>query len=185
MRDARDDLRAAFVVVGTLTVAGGAAGVLWWALAPRADFTVVDGGVAPVGDVSNELLVSDDGVYVLVLAGLGLLAGLAVWALRRHRGVPLLLALAAGMLAASGVAWQVGEVLGRGPAASRLADVGATVTSSLTLGALAALGVGPLVAVLVYVIATVFVSDDEIGRPEAHPPVGAAAPPTSWGSGLD
>ena len=143
------------------------AGLLWLWLAPRATFRVVEGTVEPIGaPPSNELFMADDGVYVLVLAGLGLLAGLAVWARRRTRGVVTLAALAAGMTAASLVAWQVGELLAPGPTDAQLSDVGATVTTGLELGAVAAVTVGPFIAVLTYLVASTFAARDDLGRDE-------------------
>jgi hypothetical protein len=119
---------------------------------------------------------------VLVLAGLGLLAGLAVWLLRGHRGVIVLAALAAGMIAAALIAWQLGELLGPGPTHERLADVGATVTTGLRLGAVAAVAVGPFVAVLTYLVASTLTSRDDLGRTDRQPeprPAGLPAPQTA------
>ena len=58
---------------------------------------------------------ADDGVFVLILAGVGLLAGLAVWLHRRRRGVLILVALATGMLAAGGGGLAAGGVGGPAP----------------------------------------------------------------------
>jgi hypothetical protein len=164
-REARGDLRDARRTAAVLALTGLPAALLWLWLAPRATFRVVEGTVEPIGaPPSNELFMADDGVYVLVLAGLGLLTGLAVWSRRRTRGVVALAALAAGMTAASLVAWQVGELLGRGPSDEQLSDVGATVTSGLELGAVAAVTVAPFVAVLTYLVASTFAARDDLGR---------------------
>jgi hypothetical protein len=79
------------------------------------------------------------------------------------------------MLAAGVVAWQLGEWAGPAPTKAQLADVGATVTTALSLGATAALAVGPFVAVLVYLVATTFTARDDLGRAEEPPP--AVRPP--------
>jgi hypothetical protein len=118
---------------------------------------------------------ADDGVYVLVLAALGLLAGVAVWLMRRHRGVVVLVALAAGMIAASLVAWQLGALLDPGPTRAQLADVGGTVTTGLRLGAVAAVAVGPFVAVLTYLVGSTVTSRDDLGRTEAAGRTGVPA----------
>ncbi|MEU2349340.1 DUF2567 domain-containing protein [Modestobacter sp. NPDC049651] len=163
--DLRRDLRSAAVTVLLLALGGLVAGLVWWQLAPRADFTVTADGIEPVGGpVSNELFMADDGVFTLVLAGLGLLAGLAVWSRRRRRGVGAVAALTIGMLAAGVVAWQLGRALGQGPSRADLADVGARVTTALDLGALSALAVGPFAAVLVYVVAATLTTDDQLRR---------------------
>jgi LPXTG-motif cell wall-anchored protein len=171
LQGARDDLRSGVLSVLVLALAGLPAGLVWLWLAPRASYRVTATGAEPVGGApSAELFMADDGVYVLILAGLGLLAGLAVWLLRRHRGVVALTALAAGMIAAALVAWQLGELLGSGPTAAQLADVGTTVTTRLRLGAVAAVAVGPFVAVLTYLVASTVTSRDDLGRADDGQP---------------
>lgn len=135
LRGTRSDLRSALLTVLALAAAGLVAGGLWIWLAPRADYRVTASGVEPVGPApSAELFMADDGVFVVVLAGLGLLAGTAVWLHRRRRGALTLTALAAGMLAAGVVAWLLGEWAGPGPTDAELAAVGTTVTTALSLG---------------------------------------------------
>ncbi|RBY77169.1 hypothetical protein DQ238_15930 [Geodermatophilus sp. TF02-6] len=172
----RADLRGGLVLTGVLLVAGLPAGLLWEALAPRAQFEVTADGPTVVGHPSAELLVADDGVYTLVLAGLGLLAGVAAWQLRRRRGVATLLGLAAGTLLAALAAWQLGQLLGAGPTAAELADVGARVTTAVRLHSLPALAVGPFVAVLTYVVAALFAPGEDLDRPGSAPAV-AVLPP--------
>lgn len=168
--EVRADLRSAAGIVAGLALAGVPAGLLWWALAPRADFRVTDTGPVPIGDLSGELLVADDAVLALVLAGAGLLAGAAAWFLRRRRGVAAVLALALGGCLTAVVAWQVGELLGAGPSEAELGDVGARVTTSLTLGSPAALAIAPFSALLAYVVAVLATPDDGLGRTEPEPP---------------
>ena len=154
---------------------------MWLRLAPRASFRVAEGEIVPIGaPPSNELFMADDGVYVLVLAALGLLAGGAVWLRRRARGVVALTALATGMIAASLVAWQVGQLLGPGPTQEQLADVGGTITTGLQLGAIAAVAAGPFLAVLTYLVATTLATSDDLGRddePAGSALTAPAAPP--------
>ncbi|MGY1838511.1 MULTISPECIES: DUF2567 domain-containing protein [unclassified Modestobacter] len=173
LRGSRADLPGALVVVGVLTVAGLLVGGLWLWLAPRAEFRVTETQVVPVGQApSNELLMADDGVLVLLLAGLGLVAGIAGWLWRRRRGVMLLAGLATGTLSAGVVAWQLGEGLAPGPTEEQLGQVGTTVTTGLELGATAALAVGPFLAVLAYLVATALTPRDDLGRDEpAEQPV--------------
>ncbi|TFV61312.1 hypothetical protein E4P41_09860 [Geodermatophilus sp. DF01-2] len=174
----RADLRSSLVLAGVLLLAGVPAGLLWWALAPRALFEVTEEGPIVVGRPSAELLVADDGVYTLVLAGLGLLAGLVSWRLRRRRGVATVLALAGGMVMAALVAWQLGELLGAGPSDVQLADIGTRIVTPLVLGSPAALAVGPFLAVLTYVVATLFAASDDLDRPDPVPAPTGAAPPS-------
>lgn len=178
----RADLRSSALLVLALALAGVPAGLLWWALAPRADFRVTDTGPVAIGDVSAELLVADDAVFVLVLAGVGLLAGAATWLLRRRRGVATVLALALGSCLAAVVAWQVGELLGGGPSEAELADAGARVTTSLTLGSLPGMAVAPFTALLAYVAAVLYAPDDGLGRTD--PATEAVAEPAAEQSPL-
>ncbi|SDO75504.1 hypothetical protein SAMN05660199_02524 [Klenkia soli] len=172
-----------------LAVVGLGVGLLWLWLAPRADFTVTsaDGAVEVTGGglVDPELFMGDDGVYVLLLGGLGLLVGLVGWTRVRRRGVVTLVSLAAGMLAASLTAWQLGAVLGRGPSRTDLTTVGRQVTTALDLNMLASLAVGPFAAVLVYLVATVLAGRDDLGRGDpATEPAPAAGPTGSPSAGL-
>ena len=177
LRGSRADVPAAALTVVVLAVLGLGVGLLWVWLAPRAQFTVTsaDGGLEVTGGglVDPELFMGDDGVYVLLLAGLGLLAGLAVWLRTARRGVVALVGVALGMLAASVTAWQLGAALGTPPTATELSTVGTVVTTALDLNMLAALAVGPFVAVLVQVVAAVLAHRDDLGRPEEQPALGA------------
>jgi hypothetical protein len=174
----REDLRSALLTVLALAVSGLAAGGLWTWLAPRADFRVTATDVEPIGKApSAELFMADDGVFLLILAGLGVLAGIMVWLRRRRRGALTLVALATGLLAAGVVAWQLGEWAGPSPTTAQLHDVGARVTTGLSLGATAALAVGPFVAVLTYLVATALTSRDDLGRSDEQPPLEPPRPP--------
>lgn len=171
--EVRADLRSSIGLVLALTLAGLPAGLLWWWLAPRADFRVTETGPVPIGTLSDELLIADDAVFALILAGVGLLAGAAAWfLLRRRRGVATVVALALGACLTALVAWQLGELLGAAPTTAQLADVGARVTTSLTLGSLPALAVAPFTALLAYVVGVLYAPGDDLGRTE--PDAGAA-----------
>jgi hypothetical protein len=178
----RADLRSAAAVAGALLLAGLPAGVLWWWLAPRADFRITADGPAAIGQPSQELSVADDSVFVLILAGLGLLAGVLAWRLRRRRGVAVVVALALGAAAAAVVAWQLGELLGPPPTHAELADVGRTVTTPVRLAALPALAVAPFCAVLAYLVGVVVARGDDLGR-TGDPPGVLAAPSTGEEAG--
>ena len=161
----RRDLRPAAVVVAVLAVAGFAVGLLWWWLAPRADFRITSSGPTVIGNPSEELLASDDVIFALLMAGAGLLAGLLAWfLLRRRRGVGVLLGVALGSAVTAVIAWQLGELLGPAPSKAEISRVGTTVTTGLGLNSLAALAVGPFFAVLAYLVASLFVRGDDLGR---------------------
>ena len=160
----RADLRSSVLLAVGLALAGVPAGLLWWALAPRADFRVTEEVPVPIGNPSVELSVADDGVLVLILAGLGLLAGGLAWALRRRRGVATVGALAAGASLAALIAWRLGELLGPAPTAAELQQIGAVVTTPLSLAALPTLAVAPFTAVLAYLVGVVVARTDDLGR---------------------
>ena len=177
----RADLRSSVRLVLLLALAGLVAGLLWWWLAPRADFRITANGPVAIGNPSEELLVADDAVLALILAGFGLAAGAAAWFVRRRRGVATVLALALGSAAMAAVAWQLGELLGQGPTRAELSDVGGVVTTSLTLGSLPALALAPFAALLAYLVPVITAHRDDLGRTPA--PVVLAGPPTVSGSG--
>ncbi|MGY1638138.1 hypothetical protein ACI78V_15940 [Geodermatophilus sp. SYSU D00742] len=169
----RADARGALALTGVLFACGVPAGLLWWVLAPRAQFRVTADGPVVIGHPSAELLAAVDGTYTLVLAGLGLLAGVGAWQLRRRRGVATVLALGAGTLLAALAAWQVGELLAPGPTEAELADVGATLSTGLALNSVAALAAAPFLAVLAYVVAALFAASEDLDRPAAVTPIPA------------
>jgi hypothetical protein len=172
--EVRADLRSSAGLVLALVLAGLFAGLLWWWLAPRADFRITDTGPVAIGGPSDELLVADDAVLALILTGLGLAAGGAAWFLRRRRGVATVLALALGGSLMAVVAWQLGELLGAGPTQAQLSDMGTVVTTSLTLGSLPALALAPFAALLAYLVPVITVPRDDLGRTPA--PESADAP---------
>lgn len=174
--DIRADLRSSVWLVLVLALVGLPTGLLWWLLAPRADFRITADGPVAIGRPSEELVVADDAVLVLVLAGVGLLCGAAAWGLRRRRGVATVLALAVGGTLTAVVAWQVGEMLGTGPTEAELAEVGNVVTTSLAFGSLPGLAVAPFAAVLAYLVAVLYVAEDDLGR--LRPLAPAAVPET-------
>ena len=178
----RADLGPALRFAAVIALAGVPAGLLWWGLAPREDYRVVENGVEALGRTSAELPVADDGVLILVMAGLGLLAGIAAWLLRRRRGVAVLAALALGTLLAGLLAWQLGELLGPGPTEEQLAEVGATVTTPLRLASLPALTAAPFLSVLTYVVAALFAPSEDLDRP-AGPAASRAPGPSAEAPG--
>lgn len=168
--EVRRDLKAATGVLAALALVGFPVGLLWWRLAPRADFRITTAGPTVIGNPSEELLVSDDVVFALLLAGVGVLAGLLVWfLLRRRRGVAMLVIVALGTAATAAIAWQLGELLGPAPTQAQINHIGATVTTGLSLNSLAALAVGPFFGSLSYLAAAVFAGGDDLGRAGTAP----------------
>ena len=123
-------------------------------LHPRRPFRITADGPVVIGNPSEELLVADDAVFALLLAGFGLR--------RRCRPRGWCAAAAASPRCSRSrsaaprwpaVAWQVGELLGPGPTRAELAHVGGVVTTSLALGSLAGAGASaPFAALLAYLV---------------------------------
>ncbi len=165
--EVRADLRVGALLVLLLAAAGVLAGLVWWWLAPRADFRVTGTGPVVIGNPSEELFAADDAVFVLVLAVFGLVAGVSAWFLRRRRGVGMLLALSVGCAAMAVVAWQLGELLGAGPSKAELTHVGGVVTTALHLGSMPALAVASFFALVGYLVGVLSNAFDDLGRTEA------------------
>src|SRR6476619_7131383 len=78
----RADLPSSIGMIAVLTLVGLPAGVVWWALAPRASYRITSDGAVLLGTApTSELRIADDGVFALVLAGVGLICGVAAWQL--------------------------------------------------------------------------------------------------------
>jgi hypothetical protein len=174
-------------VTAAVALCGLPAGLVWWWLAPRADYRITADGPVALGRPSEELQVADDIVLAMVLAGLGLLAGLLTWRIRRLRGVAAVLALPLGTALAGVVAWQLGELLGRPPTEAELTEVGGEVTTGLVLGSGAVLALGPFLALLTYLVGALWAHRDDLDRsgpadepavssPPSGPPAAAATP---------
>lgn len=162
--EVRQDLRAGRALGLALVLAGVPAGVLWWLLAPRADYQVTEAGPEVLGRPSGELQIAGDSVLLLVLLGLGVLAGAAAWLQRRGRGVGMLLVLAVGGSLAAVIAWQTGELLAPVPTEAELTDVGTRGTSGLALRSLPVLAAAPFAALLAYLAGALIAADDGLGR---------------------
>lgn len=174
----RRELVAAAVVVLGMAAAGLLAGLLWAQLAPRLEFRVVRPDLALPVVPEVEEYVAADGRFVLLTLAAGALAGALCWWSRRTRGPVLLLALALGGLAGSVVAWRFGMLLGPGYEQADLQVVGRVIRQPLELGALAALVVEPIAAVVVYLLATGFCARNDLGRfdePRAEQPGGLSS----------
>lgn len=107
--------RAVVIVIAALTLAGAGLGALWAWLAPPVHGVVAltrsgDRARAYLGNEADHFFVA---AFMLVglLVVLGVVAAVAVWQWRAHRGPVLVVALAAGCASAAAVAAGVGAVL--------------------------------------------------------------------------
>lgn len=104
--------RRAGVLAGLATAAGVAllgapVGLLWSALAPRADIVVRD-GAAGLRDLTTKDFIAADGILFLLGLAAGVAVGLLAWRYGRPRGTGALVGLVVGAALASALAWQVG-----------------------------------------------------------------------------
>jgi len=152
----KTEVREAAVITVAVALGGVLLGLLWHWLAPRVPLVgdVVDGRwVVYVKDTEGEQAAGVDGTFALLALAFGVLSGVVVFLLRRRGGVPVVVALGAGGLLGSLLAWRIGVWLG--PTQDVLAhakDVGRGVTFSapMKLGAKGALLAWSLGALLVH-----------------------------------
>ncbi|GAB2839220.1 hypothetical protein GCM10027074_01990 [Streptomyces deserti] len=180
----KTEVREAAVVTVAVGLGGVLLGVLWWWLAPRVPLVgdVVDGNwVVYLKETEGEQAVGVDGTFTLLALAFGAVSAVAVFAVRRRGGVPLVVALGVGGLLGALLAWRVGVWLG--PAQDVIAhakDVGKGVTFSapMRLGAKGALLAWPLAALVLHLGLTALFGprDPEPGYPEHGPYGGASAP---------
>jgi hypothetical protein len=114
--DQRRGLRAELLLtVGVAVVVaalGLPLGLLWRAVAPQVEFAVIDGGPVPVQQ-EPEGFVADDGTYILLTVGMGILVAIVVWLLlRRRRGPVLLVGLILGSIAGGVLTLWLGRHIG-------------------------------------------------------------------------
>jgi hypothetical protein len=100
-------LGAIFVVAVALTLTGVPAGFLWNAVAPHAQGEVVEDGVDLVDPVTKAFIGADV-VFMIIMAAIGLVAGVLAWRLGRRNGPAISIGLVLGGLAAAFIAWKVG-----------------------------------------------------------------------------
>lgn len=97
-------------LVGLLVAAlGPVLGLLWMMITPRAVVVRVDGGFV-YAEPQPEQIVAGDGWFAILGVSTGGAVAVLAWLLmRRHRGVAMMTAIAAGSLIASVAAWWVGH----------------------------------------------------------------------------
>jgi len=106
------ELLAALAVAVAVALSGLAMGPLWSAVAPHAQFVMTPYGPTTV-ESEPEQFVADDGWYVFLALGAGLLFAILVWLLlRRYRGVLVLAGLAVGCAAAGVLTAWLGHRIG-------------------------------------------------------------------------
>ena len=148
--------------------AGVVAGVVWALVAKRPVYRLSEDLEATLGERELANLFASDALFVLLTAGLGLVIGIACWWLFHRNGwwVCLFAILGAGITGV--IAWQVGLLVTPENFDERLASAvgGDEVPVDLQLHALAALLVGPFLAITPVMLLAAFAPEP---RPAAAP----------------
>lgn len=114
------EARAGLLTAVACLLLAAPAGLVWAALAPRITVTS-DGGAVSVADPTTSAFIATDGVFLVVVALVGLVTGAVVAAVARRSAVGAVLGLAAGGLLAAEVARRTGSLVGRDAAEAVLA----------------------------------------------------------------
>jgi hypothetical protein len=105
-------LRPALVTLVAVAATGIPVGLLWYAFAPKVRLTMIGTTPYPV-DPSPEGYIADDGWFVFLGFGAGVVAAVAVWLLaRRQRGPAMLVAVTVGGVVAGLLAAWLGSRFG-------------------------------------------------------------------------
>jgi hypothetical protein len=139
----------AAVVLGWFVVLGLVAAVLWWQLAPLAEYTRTSSN-AEMGEEQLGVQVAADGWYAVIAAVGGLLSGVGLLAWRRRDPVAMVVLVAVGALLAGWVMLRVGLWLGPADPKTVLphVPVGAKVPLQLEPHAHGVLAIWPITALL-------------------------------------
>lgn len=159
----RADLRIAAVLAVSLAVLGAVLGLVWAAWSPAGPRALVlsPGVIEPD---ETEAFAAGDGRFLVISAVVGVFAALIAWRMSRHRGAPVLLALAVGGVVGALLMELVGHLTGGGTFLGLPNTLIAALPLSLHMQGL--LFVEPGLAVLVYGMIVAFAVRDDLGRPD-------------------
>ncbi|MFI0262269.1 ABC transporter permease [Streptomyces sp. NPDC017056] len=152
----RELLEAALIAI-VVTVCGALLGVLWAWLAPHVPLVGDGRGNVYLKNTEGEEAIGGDGTFVLLALGFGVLCAAVAFLLRRAGGIPLVVALVAGGLLGSVVAWRLGVWLGpTSDLAAHAAEAGKGVVfdGPLRLQAKGALLAWPVAAMFTHLFLT-------------------------------
>jgi len=162
----RADLVGALSIASLVSLLGVPLGWLWSRLAPpQLSLVQDDGSLVPLPTESQHRF-DDLATFVLLGAVAGVLAGVAVWLMRRRRGPLAVLGLAAGSLVAAWLAARTGLSFaeGRYPSAIAGAAAGDVVAAPPRLDSMWVIIVQPLAAAIAYGTAAAANGLDDLGR---------------------
>jgi hypothetical protein len=149
----RQDIAAGLLTFVVTVLAGAPVGLLWSALAPRAEALRV-GERYVAADRSSSAFIAGDGYFFGAVLVAGLVTGLVAWWYGRTHGPAVVLGLAVGGLAAAAVAMLVGEQVGVAAFEASVRAGQDRVDITLVLMAREALAGWPVAALLAFAVPT-------------------------------
>ena len=163
----RAELGYAARLVAALVVVGVIAGMIWrlWATTPTRGLVYYNSAIVPD---ETEGFISSDGRFAVITAVIGLAAGLLAWRAARYRGPVTAAALALGGLAGAALTNLAGNLIGGGSTAGKLGTQ--LPRLPLKVHAWDLLFVEAALALLVYLLGTLFASADDLGNPAVPDP---------------
>jgi hypothetical protein len=170
----RDDRRLLVVLTGTALVLGVAGGLLWPWLAPRQTFLITVAGPFPESELSAGRVVSADAWFAVMSAVAGLLLGLLAALSKSRRAPTVVVGAVSGSMFEVAVMFVVGQVVANHRLVLRWAPVGGENLPQrglLVLQAWPVLALGPLLAVVVTLVAVALSSPPEPAGAVGGPPV--------------
>ncbi|MFT4110653.1 hypothetical protein [Propionicimonas sp.] len=170
------------LLAGLSAVVGGLSAVFWASVVTLPTWRIdASSSSAVMSERGVTQIVSADIWFVITGALVGVGLGLVTWKWFRPLGWPTaILAVAAGLLAGV-VCWQVGQLLGPGSEAERIAaaEPGSVIPAALRLRAVSALAVWGFAAITpVLLISSLGPDDEDASSRRRHPrrqPVGSGA----------
>ena len=176
----RDDRRLVVQLGVTALVLGVAGGLLWPWLAPRQTFLITVAGPFPESELSAGRVVSADAWFAVMAAVAGLLLGLIAAISRSRRAPTVVVGAVVASVVQVAVVFVVGQVVANHRLVLRWAPVGGENLPErglLVLQAWPVLALGPLLAVVVTLVAVALSSPPESTERLGDP--GPSGPPVA------
>ena len=165
-RDTVEAAKRALLIFISLVFVGSLLGLVWQFWSPPGPLGAVQNGGIQADE--TEAWAASDGRFAMLVGGIGLLAGLATWAVRGARGPFAVWTLTIGGLAGAALTNLVGHLV-RGPGNDYTcgSETGKCIEHlPLSVHMHALLLLEPLIAVLAYGLLVAFTARDDLGRPD-------------------
>jgi hypothetical protein len=166
-----DDLKFAAYLTAGLTALGALLGLAWSAWSPPGPAATAFGG-GKFEPSDTEAFIASDGRFLVLVAGVGLLAGGLAWWRARNRGPFVVLGLGVGGLVGALLTELVGHLTGGGSFTGKRYTFSdgsvheVTLHMPLSLHAQGLLFIESAAAALVYGLFVAFAVRDDLGRPD-------------------